>query len=205
MRFFGGSLEENVKALTNKGVDKAACGLTNAYFHQFAPGRMAEKMDFPYEFLTTFDCLRAQPVPERRAFTSRLTKKGISKEDHAKLEEMAIDLGVTDFEAMLRVYNKTDVLLLADCLLNFRSVGLRLFDLDCLKFTGLPAMGWQAMLRMTKARLEPLRDIEHVKMFEKARRGGICFLNHKRYVGLATPSPRAPPIARLVVTLDADS
>jgi hypothetical protein len=34
--FFGGSLDENVKALT-KGADKAACAFTNAYAQQLEP------------------------------------------------------------------------------------------------------------------------------------------------------------------------
>jgi hypothetical protein len=71
------------------------------------------------------------------------------------------------------LYLETDVLLLADVFENFRKVARKLYGLDPCYYCTLPSYGWDAMLKMTKIKLELLVDEEMHMMIERGIRGGI--------------------------------
>ena len=77
------------------------------------------------------------------------------------------------------MYLKSDTLLLANVLENFRKMCLKIDHLDLSKFLSAPGLVWQAALKNTKVKLEQLTDIDVLLMVEKGIRGGISHAIHQ--------------------------
>ncbi len=78
------------------------------------------------------------------------------------------------------LYLKTDVLLLADIMSEFRRVCKRVYGLDALHYYTAPGLAWDAMLKYTKIELDLISDPNMYQMIEKGIRGGISTIM-KRY------------------------
>ena len=76
------------------------------------------------------------------------------------------------------MYFKSDVLLLADVLENFRKMCLEIYKLDPLKFISAPGLAWHVPLKKAKVELDILTDINILLMIEKGSRGRICNAVH---------------------------
>ena len=77
-------------------------------------------------------------------------------------------------------YLKKDVLLLADVFENFIDTCLKFYGLDPCHYFSSPGVIWDAILKMTDAKLEKISDIEMHLFIEKGLRGGISYIA-KRY------------------------
>ena len=71
------------------------------------------------------------------------------------------------------LYVRTDTAQLSDVFENFRSFCLKEYQLDPLYFVSTPSLANEAMLKITKAKIELLRDINMVLMIGKGIRGGL--------------------------------
>ena len=71
------------------------------------------------------------------------------------------------------LYLKCDILLLADVFEKFRNNNLRNFGLCPSNYLSTPGLSWDAMLKMTKSKLELITDPDMYIPFEKGARGGI--------------------------------
>ena len=69
--------------------------------------------------------------------------------------------------------------MLADVFENFRDKCIKIYKLDPAHFLSPAGLAWQACLKNTKAKLELLKDIDMLLMFEKGVRGGICQAIHR--------------------------
>ena len=74
------------------------------------------------------------------------------------------------------LYLKTDVLLLADVFEKFMSTCLDYYGLDLCHYFSSPGLSWDAMLNMTKTKLDLILDIIMYLFIEKRMRGGICYI-----------------------------
>ena len=83
------------------------------------------------------------------------------------------------FREYHELYNKTDVLHLADVFENFRSVCLENYKLDPAWYYTAPGLSWDALLKTTKIELELFDDYDMVLMVKAGIRGGISSTNHR--------------------------
>ena len=72
------------------------------------------------------------------------------------------------------MYVKNDTLLLPDVFENFRNMCLQIYELHPAKCFSALGLEWQAVLKITKVKLNLLTDIDMLLMVEKGTRGGIC-------------------------------
>ena len=86
------------------------------------------------------------------------------------------------------LYMITDVLILADVFENFR--------LDPAWYYISPGLSWDALLKITKVKLELLKDPDMVLMFEKGIRGGLSMIS-KRYAKAISYGRRQSRIAKV--------
>ena len=77
------------------------------------------------------------------------------------------------------LYLKTDVLLLADVFEKFIKACLDYYGLDPCHYFSAPGLSWDAMLKMTKAKLETISDIDVHLFIEKDMRVGISYITKR--------------------------
>ena len=71
-------------------------------------------------------------------------------------------------------------MLLADVFEKFIDTCLKFYGLDPCHYFSSPGVSWDAILKMTDAKLEKISDIEMHLFIEKGLRGGISYIA-KRY------------------------
>jgi len=87
------------------------------------------------------------------------------------------------------LYNKTDVLLLADVFENFRDVCLENYGLDPTWYYTSPGLSWDAMLKCTKIKLQLISDHDMLLFIKNGIRGGKSMVSNRyekannRYMG----------------------
>ena len=62
----------------------------------------------------------------------------------------------------------------------FLSTNLKYYGLDPCNYFSTPGLSWDAMLKMTKVKLEIINDPDKYMFFEQGMRGGVSYIN-KRY------------------------
>ena len=78
-----------------------------------------------------------------------------------------------------KLYNLSDVLLLADIFENFRSIYMNHYELDPSWHFSATGLACDATLKITKVRLELLSDSGMLLIIESGIRGGIATISHR--------------------------
>eukprot|EP00116_Pleurobrachia_bachei_P001435 sb/3461697/ len=140
---------------------------------------LAEKGVFFYDYATAFSVFEEKDLPPKEAFYSQLSESHISEKDYQRAQDVYKAMECRNLLDYMHLYVLTDTLQLCDVFENFRSLCLEAHGLDPCHYVSLPAFAWDAMLRMTKVKLEVLTDIEMYTFLEKALRGGVTTVNHR--------------------------
>ncbi len=111
---------------------------------------LKQKGVFPYEYMTDFSKLSATSLPPKDAFYSQLNKSGISDEDYVHAYRVWKAFNCETMKDYHDLYLRTDVLLLADIMTEFRRVCKKVYRLDALHYYTAPGLAWDAMLKYTK-------------------------------------------------------
>uniref|UniRef100_A0A8D8QU03 DNA-directed DNA polymerase n=1 Tax=Cacopsylla melanoneura TaxID=428564 RepID=A0A8D8QU03_9HEMI len=150
---------------------------------------LRRKQVFCYDYLDTYDKLKETSLPAKKDFFNRLHNKDISDEDYSFVQMVWEKFQIKSLAEFSSFYLKTDVLLLADCFQNFRSLCFSIYQLDPAWYFTIPGLAFDAMLYFTNIRLELLIDYDQVLFFEQAIIGGVsqcclryCEANNK-YMG----------------------
>ena len=80
------------------------------------------------------------------------------------------------FQDYHNLYNKTDVLLLADVFESFRNICIKNYKLDPAHYYTTPSL---ACLKITDVKLELLLDKDMLLMVEKGIRGGVSMISNR--------------------------
>ena len=78
-----------------------------------------------------------------------------------------------------KLYNLSDVLLLADIFENFRSICMNHYELDPAWYFNVPGLAWDATLKIIQVQLELLNDSDMLLMIESGIRGVIATISHR--------------------------
>ncbi|ROT78633.1 hypothetical protein C7M84_002645 [Penaeus vannamei] len=122
---------------------------------------------FPYEYLDDFKKLEDANLPSIEHFFSSLTGETPAEEHDnvLKVWEAAQCRTLSDYADC---YLCVNVGLLADVLIEWRSMLLTKYSLDMVNYVSLPGYAYDAFLKMTKAELELISD-----PLERSVRGGL--------------------------------
>ena len=100
----------------------------------------------------------------------------ISDEDYDHALNVWRQFNLKDMGEYHDLYLKSDVLLLADVLEEFRSICLENYQLDPAWYYTSPGLAWDVALKKTEVRLELLTDPDMLLMFEEGIRGGVSMI-----------------------------
>ena len=140
---------------------------------------LARKGVYPYEYMDSLEKLEETKLPPKEEFYSRLNDGGISDEDYAHAQKVWKTFKMKYFKDYHELYNKVDVLLLADVFENFRNICLENYELDPAHYYTAPGLAWNAALKVTNVNLELLSDIDMLLMVEKGIRGGVSMISNR--------------------------
>ena len=84
----------------------------------------------------------------------------IRNEDYEHAKTVWKEFGIKTLGEYTSLYNKVDVLQLADMFENFRDICLGNYKLDPAWYYTSPGLAWDAMLKRTRISLELLTDID---------------------------------------------
>ena len=169
LKFTLSGLEGLVKNLSREDLEE-----TTRFFGEKID-LVSRKGVYPYEFMDDFEKFKKQSLSKKTSFFSRLKQEKISDEDFDHAQRVWKEFELKNMGDFHDLYLKTDVLLLADVMENFRKLCEKHYELDPAHFFTIPGMAWDAMLKITGIELELLKDgqIEMLLMIEKGIRGGI--------------------------------
>ena len=77
------------------------------------------------------------------------------------------------------LYLKSDVLLLADVFEKFRNNSFKNYGLYPSHYFSVPGLSWDAMLKMTKIKLELISDPDIYIFFERGMRGRVSNISNR--------------------------
>ena len=138
-----------------------------------------QKGFYPYEFMDTEEKFNDTKLPPREVFYSKLSGKGITEKNYKHACNVWNTFKMKTFKDYHKLYNETDVLLLADVFENFRNLCLKIYGLNPVYYYTAPGLAWDACLKMTNINLELLSDPNMLLMFEKGIRGGISIISNR--------------------------
>ena len=173
-KFMATSLEKLVNNLP-----KDDCINLGLYYSGDKFNLLARKGVYPYEYMDSLEKLKETTLPPKEAFHSRLNDGGISDEDYAHAQNVWKTFKMKYFKDYYELYNKVDVLLLADVFENFRNICLKNYELDPAHYYTAPGLAWDAALKVTDVNLELLSDIDMLLMIEKGIRGGVSMVSNR--------------------------
>ena len=184
--------------LMNSSLDKLVKNLSDENFKYLVKEFGSENLEilkqkgaYLYEYMNSFKRFDEEKLCARKYFFCS-TKKGkinedgkisdghISIEDYLTCEKMWDKFEMKNMGDYHDNYFKKDVLLLADVFEKFIKTCLKYYELDPCHYFSSPALNWDAMLKMTDAKLEKISDIDKHLFIEKGLRGGISYIS-KRY------------------------
>ena len=103
----------------------------------------------------------------------------ITNADYAHAKRVFKDFEIENLGEIHDFYVRSNTFLLADVSENFQNICLEIYELDPARFPIVPVLAWQAALKKTKVKLDPLTDIDMLLKVEKGIRGEICYSIHR--------------------------
>ena len=137
-----------------------------------------QKGFYPYEYMSNFEKFREQLTCKEKFYGS-LTGKKISEEEYECVLNVWNKSEMKTMKDYHDLYLKWDVLLLADVFKKFRNNSLKNYGLWPSHYLSAPALSWDAMLNMSKTKLELISDPGMYIFFEKGMRGGVSYISNR--------------------------
>ena len=173
-KFMAASLDSLVNNLP-----KDAFNIVNREYKGENLELLTRKRVYPYDYMDTLEKLKETELPPKEGFYSKRNNEGISDEDYTHARKVWETFEMKTLEDYHNLYNKLDVLLLADVFENFRDICIKNYNLDPAHYYTAPGLAWDAALKITKVKLELLSDIDMLLMVEKGIRGGVSMVSNR--------------------------
>ena len=173
-RFMGTSLSKLVNNLPETAFQNVG-----KYYTKDKLDLIKRKGVYPYEYMDSIERFKETTLPPKESFYSSLNDEHISDEDYEHAKKVWDAFEMKTLEDYHELYNKTDVLLLADVFENFRGIYSSNYGLDPAHYYTSPGLAWDACLKMTEVKLELLSDVDMLLMIEKGIRGGVSMVSKR--------------------------
>ncbi len=181
--FMAESLEKLVENMPTKNVKKSFKNLSEHFngITEYKLWLLRRKGIYPYDYIDSFDRFNETNCPAKSDFYSQLSNEDISDDDYLNVEIVWNLFKMKTLGDYHDLYLATDVLLLADVFENFRTLSMENYKLDPCHYYTAPGLAWDAMLKMTKVKLQ-LFDNTQIDMhlfIEQGLRGGVSMISQR--------------------------
>src|SRR5581483_11681961 len=122
---------------------------------------------FLYDWFDSLKKFNETELLPKRAFYSKLHRRDITELDYRYAKKIWAETKCKTFKDYHDIYLMTDVLLLADCMQEFRRVTYETYGLDPLWYYTAPGLFWDALFKTTKQDLELLTELDMILFIEK--------------------------------------
>ena len=112
-------------------------------------------------------------LPSVDKFYSKLACGGSRTDEYNHAKKLWDLFKIDNMGEYHDLYVRADTAQLSYVFENFRYLCLEIYGLDPTYFVSAPSLAFEAMLKITKARIELFTDIDMVLMTQKAVRGGL--------------------------------
>jgi len=172
LQFLNSSLEKLAETLD----DSQFVHLTRFYLDKEQSDLLKRKGVFCYDYLTDKSVFEEKQLPPKELFYSKLIEQDISDSDYKHVVHVWNRFNMQTFGEYHDFYLKTDVLLLASVFEQIRNFSMAMSGFDLAHFLTTPGLAWQAMLKITKVKLELITDVDQYMFIESGIRGGLTFI-----------------------------
>ena len=153
-QFMSSSLDKLVSNLRKEDLK-----YTSTAFYGYKLDLMSKKGVYPYDFMDSMEKFENKWLPNIEEFYSTLNEEHISEKDYDHAKEVWNAFRIKNMGEYHDLYLQSDVLLLTDVFENFRNTCMQYYGLDPCHYFTSPGLSWDAMLKMTKVKLELMTDI----------------------------------------------
>jgi len=141
---------------------------------------LTRKGIYPYSFATSLKRLnQTECLPDIEHFYSDLAQEECSVEDYSYAQSMFKEFECKNMMDYTLLYLRTDVYLLAEAVMNLRSMVYDEFKLDICNYLSLPMLSKDLMLKMTGVEIELISDPEMSNLLQHNIRGGVSYINNR--------------------------
>ena len=134
---------------------------------------MRQKGVFSYSFIDSLHNFNRTKLPSKEEFYDNLNKEHISDADYRRANDVWNLFECRNLGEYSELYLKSDVLLLSDVFENFRKISLDKYKLDPAQYYTAPGLSWDAMLKLTRVKVQLLTDIDMINFFKWGISGGV--------------------------------
>ena len=135
-----------------------------------------QKGFYPYEDMSDFGKFKEE-LPCKEKFYSSLTDRKIADKEYEYVLNVWSKFEMKSMKDYQDLYLKCDILLLADVFEKFRNNSSNIYGQSPSHYLSAPGLSWDAMLKMTKIKLQLISDPEMYIFFEKGTRDGISYIS----------------------------
>ena len=144
------------------------------------------KLAYPFEFYKTLEDYE-RPIEDllkagNEAYYSKTKNEIPDQKEIDRTNEIIKLFNIKNGRELTELYNKADVILLADIFEKFIEVSKTEFGINPLYNISLPGTTWSNGLRYTKIELELIKNVDLFQMFEAGIKGGISGVFGDRYI-----------------------
>ena len=140
---------------------------------------MSQKGVYPYDFMDSFEKFNQTELPNKDQFYSILNDQHITDDEYDHANKVWNTFMIKTMGKYHGLYLVSDLLLLTDVFENFRKTCMQYHKFDPCHYFTSPGLIWDAMLKMTKIKLELMADIDMFQFMEKGMRGGVSYITNR--------------------------
>ncbi|GBN40293.1 hypothetical protein AVEN_44589-1 [Araneus ventricosus] len=173
--------------INNLIVSNHSFKIFNSFFkHEKNRYLLKRKGVFPYSYMDSPEKLDIKGLPPREAFLNVLNQNHITDADYAHATLVYRAFNCQKFGDYLKLYQNTDVVMLAEVFCSFRNISLKWYALDPVHYLSISELTFDASLKLCKIELKLLGNINDYIWFKSQMRGGICLVG-KRFAKANNP------------------
>ncbi|ELT99300.1 hypothetical protein CAPTEDRAFT_208655, partial [Capitella teleta] len=162
--------EKNIMASSfnklSSNLDKSCFTNTSKFYDRNQFDLLLRKGVYPYEYMDSHKRL------------DETSGEGINEDDYKHAQRVWKEFGMKTLRDYHDMYNRSDVLLLADVFENFRDVCSKNYGLDPAWYYTALGQAWDTALKITGVNLELIYGIDMLFMIKKGIRDGVSMIRN---------------------------